>query len=63
MEGGGQGGGVPCPLCRAPLQPGDLYDAVTDEEAEEARKAASVQGDYGSKVHYVLLLFSHSVLL
>lgn len=53
MDGGGQGSGVPCPLCRAPLQAGDLYDAVTDEEAEEARRAASVQGDYGSKVCFV----------
>lgn len=43
---------MPCPLCRSPLQAGDLYDAVTDEEAAEARKAASVQGDYGSKVRH-----------
>lgn len=47
---GGQSGGVPCPLCRAQLHSGDLYDAVTEEEAAEARQAASIQGDYGSKV-------------
>ena len=47
---GGASGEVPCPLCRAPLQSKDLYDAVSEEEAEEARQAASIQGDYGSKV-------------
>ena len=47
---GGQSGGVPCPLCRSQLHSGDLYDAVTEEEAAEARQAASIQGDYGSKV-------------
>ncbi len=47
---GGASGEVPCPLCRAPLQSKDLYDAVSEEEAEEARQAASMQGDYGSKV-------------
>lgn len=44
---------MPCPLCRSPLQSGDLYDAVTEEEAEEARQAASIQGNYGSKVKLV----------
>ncbi len=47
---GGASGEVPCPLCPAPLQSKDLYDAVSEEEAEEARQAASIQGDYGSKV-------------
>ena len=50
---GGQSGGVPCPLCRSQLHCGDLYDAVTEEEAAEARQAASIQGDYGSKVRLV----------
>ena len=50
MEGGASGE-VPCPLCRTPLHSRDLYDAVTEEEAEEARQAASIQGDYGSKVY------------
>ena len=60
---GGQSG-VPCPLCRSPLQSGDLYDAVTEEEAEEARQAASIQGDYGSKVTLSCLLqrVLHSLL-
>ena len=48
---GGASGEVPCPLCRTPLHSRDLYDAVTEEEAEEARQAASIQGDYGSKVY------------
>lgn len=47
---GWQSGGVPCPLCRSQLHSGDLYDAVSEEEAAEARQADSVQGDYGSKV-------------
>ncbi len=50
---GGASGEVPCPLCRAPLQSKDLYDAVSEEEAEEARQAASMQGDYGSKVCFI----------
>ncbi|KAL0028145.1 hypothetical protein WJX77_009970 [Trebouxia sp. C0004] len=52
---GGASGEVPCPLCRAPLQSKDLYDAVSEEEAEEARQAASIQGDYGSKVSALLM--------
>lgn len=52
---GGASEEAPCPLCRAPLQSKDLFDAVTEEEAEEARQAASIQGNYGSKVKLHLL--------
>lgn len=39
-----------CPICRAPLKPGDLFDAATAEEEENQRLLNENIGNYGAKV-------------
>jgi hypothetical protein len=43
-------GGGPCPICRAPLRPGDVYDIVSDAEAARDTLMAQAGGEYGAKV-------------
>ena len=43
-------GRAECPICRAPLKPGDLFDAATAEEEESQRLLNENIGNYGAKV-------------
>lgn len=43
-------GRAECPICRAPLKPGDLFDAATAEEEESQRLLNENMGNYGAKV-------------
>lgn len=43
-------GRAECPICRAPLKPGDLFDAATAEEEETQRLLFENIGNYGAKV-------------
>lgn len=49
-------GRAECPICRAPLKQGDLFDAATAEEEESQRLLNENIGNYGAKVCRCMVL-------